>query len=81
MTASAWRGSAREAPEHLALVADVDGVVAGYLEAGFEAPLETARWQIQRDLGESRLHIGFVGTADAFKRMGVATQLAEAAEA
>jgi GNAT superfamily N-acetyltransferase len=72
-----WRG----APENLALVAEVDGQVAGYLEATVHPPLETAKWQAQRDLGRVRLAINFVGTADAFKRKGVATRLVEAAEA
>jgi GNAT superfamily N-acetyltransferase len=71
----------RVAPENLALVAEVDGIVAGYLEASVQEPLETARWQTQRDLGVRRLFINFVGTADAFKRRGVATALVEAAEA
>jgi len=74
-------GEWRNAPENLALVAEVDGEVAGYLEASVQPPLETARWQAQRDLGEIRLLIGFVGTADAYKRRGVASQLVEAAEA
>ena len=42
--------------------------------------METARWQSQRDLGDPRLFINYVGTGDAFKRMGVATRLVEAAE-
>jgi GNAT superfamily N-acetyltransferase len=46
-----------------------------------QAPLETARWQAQRDLSDPRLFINYVGTADAYKRMGVATRLVEAAEA
>jgi GNAT superfamily N-acetyltransferase len=71
----------RDAPDNLALVAEVDGGVAGYLEASIQAPLETARWQGQRDLGRTRLVINFVGTADAYKRQGVATGLVESAEA
>jgi len=70
----------RQTEENLALVADIDGEVAGYLEASLQAPMETARWQSQRDLGEPRLLINYVGTADAHKRMGVATRLVEAAE-
>ena len=73
-------GDWRAAAENLALVAEVDGEVAGYLEASVQPPLETARWQAQRDLGETRLTINFVGTADAYKRQGVATQLVAAAE-
>jgi GNAT superfamily N-acetyltransferase len=73
---AAWR----DAPENLALGAEVDGQVAGYLEATVRPPVETAKWQAQRDLAETRLAINFVGTADAHKRKGVATKLVEAAE-
>jgi GNAT superfamily N-acetyltransferase len=71
----------RSAPENLALVAEVDGEVAGYLEASVQPPLDSARWQGQRDVAETRLFINFVGTLDAFKRKGVATRLVEEAEA
>jgi GNAT superfamily N-acetyltransferase len=74
-------GDWRDAPENLALVAEVDGEVVGYLEASVHAPLETARWQAQRDLATTRLAINFVGTADAQKRRGIATRLVAAAEA
>lgn len=71
----------REGDENLALVADVNGEVAGYLEASVQPSVETATWQTQVDLGRSRLFISFVGTADRFQRIGVATRLVEAAEA
>jgi GNAT superfamily N-acetyltransferase len=70
----------REDESNLALVAEVDGEVAGYLEASLQEPMETARWQSQRDLSSTRLFINYVGTADAHKRMGVATRLVEVAE-
>lgn len=70
----------RERPDTVALVAEDDGVVAGYLEASLQLPEESARWQSQRDLSHIRLFINFVGTADAHKRQGVATQLVQAAE-
>jgi GNAT superfamily N-acetyltransferase len=73
---SEWRAL----PTSLALVAEVEGDVAGYLEASLEPPLDTARWQSQRDLGTTRLLISYVGTADKYKRQGVATGLVEAAE-
>lgn len=65
----------------LALVAEVDGEIAGYLEATLQEPVESARWQGQRDLGEFRLHINYVGTSDKLKRQGVGTRLVEEAEA
>lgn len=70
----------RDSPDNLCLVAEVDAEVAGCIEATIQPPLETARWQSQRDLGAPRLFIGFVQTADRFKRSGVATSLVEAAE-
>jgi ribosomal protein S18 acetylase RimI-like enzyme len=71
----------RERPDTLALVAEDNGVIAGYLEASLQFPDETAKWQGQRDLSDVRLFINFVGTADAYKRQGVATGLVSAAEA
>jgi GNAT superfamily N-acetyltransferase len=50
------------------------------LEASIQPPLDSARWQGQRDLSDPRLFINYVGTGDAFKRIGVASQLVEAAE-
>jgi GNAT superfamily N-acetyltransferase len=70
----------RESEGNLALVAEVEGEVAGYLEASIQPPMETARWQSKRDLGNPRLLINYVGTADAYKRMGIATRLVEEAE-
>jgi GNAT superfamily N-acetyltransferase len=73
---SEWRSS----PTSLALVAEVDGEVAGYLEASLQQPMQTARWQGQRDLGRTRLLINYVGTADKHKRRGAGTRLVAAAE-
>jgi GNAT superfamily N-acetyltransferase len=70
----------RESPENLCLVAEIDGEVAGCIEATIQPPLDSAQWQSQRDLSFPRLFIGFVQTADRFKRSGVATSLVEAAE-
>ena len=73
-------GEWRDAPTNLALVAEVDGDVAGYLEASIQPPLDSAQWQSQRDLSDPRLFINYVGTGDTYKRTGVASQLVEAAE-
>jgi GNAT superfamily N-acetyltransferase len=70
----------RESPDNLCRVAEVNGEVAGLIEATIQPPMDTARWQTQRDLSAPRLFIGFVQTADKFKRSGVATRLVEAAE-
>jgi GNAT superfamily N-acetyltransferase len=63
-----------------AAVAEVDGQLAGYLEARIEPPLESARRQSNPDLGRPRLFINLVVTAEEFRRRGVATGLVEAAE-
>lgn len=70
----------RDSPKNLCLVADIGGEVAGYIEATIQPPMDTAQWQSQRDLTAPRLFIGFVQTADRFKRSGVATGLVEAVE-
>jgi ribosomal protein S18 acetylase RimI-like enzyme len=72
-----WRGR----PDTLALVAEVDGVVAGYLEASVQEPADSAAWQSLHDLSRTRMHINSLGTGDAFKRQGVGTALVQAAEA
>jgi ribosomal protein S18 acetylase RimI-like enzyme len=64
----------------LQLVAEVDGVVAGFLEARLMPPLDSARYQSDPDLGLARLSIGAVETAEEFRRLGVATALVAAAE-
>jgi GNAT superfamily N-acetyltransferase len=71
----------RALPTSLALVAEVDGEVAGYLEATLEEPLDSARFNASRDLRQKRLFINAVLTANEHKRKGVATRLVEAAEA
>ena len=70
----------RRDPHNLALVAEIDGEVAGYLESSIQAPVDSARWQSQSDVGERRLHINYLGTGEGYKRRGVATALVEAAE-
>ena len=64
----------------LALVAESEGQVIGYLEARIEQPLEAARFQSNPDLGETRLFINYLVTAPAFWRRGVGRRLVEAAE-
>jgi GNAT superfamily N-acetyltransferase len=64
----------------LSLVAELDGEVAGYLEASIQPPLDSGRWQIVPDLDKPRLYINAVGTAARFWRRGVATRLVESAE-
>ena len=65
----------------LALVAEVDGEVAGYLEAHVLPALETARYQAQIDVGTTRLEITYVETLRKHWRRGIGSRLVEAAEA
>ena len=64
----------------LALVAEVDGEIAGSLEAQLLPPVESARYQIVPDLGTTRLLVNSVSTLPRFWRRGVASRLVEAAE-
>jgi GNAT superfamily N-acetyltransferase len=78
-----WIGSDDEwlsQPSSYALIAEIDGQVAGYLDASIEEPDEVARFSGNRDLRERRLFINSVVTAEAHKRKGVATRLVRAAE-
>jgi GNAT superfamily N-acetyltransferase len=67
-------------PREIWLVADIDGQVAGFIEATVEPPSVDARWQIQRDLAISRLTIGALAVEEARRRAGVGTALMEAVE-
>jgi GNAT superfamily N-acetyltransferase len=70
-----------EGPRCLALVAEIGGNVAGYLEATLQEPEEWGRFFGSRDLRERRLLINALLTAEAYRRRGVATRLVETAEA
>jgi len=65
----------------LNLVAELDGEVVGALAARILAPEEGAERQIAPDLGETRLRIDYLATAEAHRRHGVGTRLVPAAEA
>ena len=64
----------------MALVAEVDGHVAGYLEASILEASESARWQWSTDARTTRLFIGALACDPAHRRQGVATALVKAAE-
>lgn len=72
-------GSTDDATLHL--VAEVDGEVVGALVARLLPPEEGAARQIETDLGQTRLRIDYLATAEAHRRHGVGTRLVEAAEA
>ena len=65
----------------IALVAEIDGRVVGYLEARLEEPLDSARYQTNPELAERRLFIGALLTARSHWRRGVGSALVAAAEA
>jgi GNAT superfamily N-acetyltransferase len=64
----------------LALVAEIEGSVAGYLEAVLQEPEEWGRFFGNRDLRQRRLFINALLTAEEHRRRGVGTRLVEAAE-
>ncbi|MFI5914300.1 GNAT family N-acetyltransferase [Dactylosporangium sp. NPDC051541] len=67
-------------PAVLMLVAEVDGEVVGEVAARLHEPLPSARWQLQRDLGRRRVHVGVLAVADDARRAGVGTALMAAVE-
>lgn len=69
-----------DGPGTLALVAEVDGAIAGYVEAVIQEPESWRRFFGARDYRERRLFVNAVLTAEAHRRRGVATLLVERAE-
>jgi GNAT superfamily N-acetyltransferase len=65
----------------IALVAEIDGQVAGYLEARLEEPLDSSRYQANPELAERRLFVNALVTARSHWRRGVGSALVGAAEA
>jgi GNAT superfamily N-acetyltransferase len=69
-----------DGPGTLALVAELDGAIAGYVEAVIQEPEAWRRFFGSRDGRERRLFVNAVLTAEAHQRRGIATLLVEAAE-
>jgi GNAT superfamily N-acetyltransferase len=65
----------------LHLVAVVDGLVAAFVYARLIDPDEHASREMLADRPYRRVHVEGLGTADAFQRQGLATQLIGAVEA
>ena len=64
----------------LRLVAELDGLVAGWLTARIERPSARAAYQLVRELGWTRLFVDAVMVDQALWRQGIGTALLEAAE-
>jgi GNAT superfamily N-acetyltransferase len=57
------------------VVAEVDGRVVGAASGRIEQPLASARFQLQRQLSETRLLVDMVVVEEAYRRLGVGEQL------
>src|SRR5918997_3603522 len=51
-------------PDLALLVAEIDGEVVGWVGARLVTPVSDARWQLQRELAETRLIIDAVAVAE-----------------
>lgn len=68
-------------PAEVHLVAVVDGTVGAFAYARLTEPDEHASRQMLADYPYRRVHVEALGTADAFRRRGLATTLVDAVEA
>jgi len=68
-------------PDVLRLVAEVDGRVVGAAAARILRPLDGARYQLQREFAETRLHVDVVVIEETYRRRGVGERLMDAVEA
>jgi GNAT superfamily N-acetyltransferase len=79
-----WLESGIEAmsgdPDLALLVADVDGVVAGWVGARLVTPVSDARWQLQRELAATRLIVDAVAVGEEHRGAGTGVELVLAAE-
>jgi GNAT superfamily N-acetyltransferase len=73
-------GAGADEPHILRVVAEVDGRVVGAASGRIERPLESARYQLQRQLSETRLLVDMVVVEEDFRRLGVGEQLMVALE-
>jgi len=70
------RGSAPgDEPDLLRVVAEIDGNVVGAATGRIERPLDSARYQLQREFSETRLVVDMVVVEEAFRRQGVGARL------
>lgn len=70
------RGSAPgDEPDLLRVVAEIDGNVVGAATGRIERPLDSARYQLQRQFSETRMVVDVVVVEEAFRRQGVGARL------
>lgn len=75
------RGSAPgDEPDTLRVVAEVGGRVVGAATVRIERPIDSARYQLQRQFSETRLMVDMVVVEEAFRRQGVGARLMAALE-
>lgn len=67
-------------PSGFARVAEVDGLVVGYIVARMDEPMPDAAEQLMTDLGRPRGHVEALGVHRSLWRHGIGTALMEAAE-
>jgi GNAT superfamily N-acetyltransferase len=67
-------------PDVLALVAEVEGEIAGSVEAQLHPPSESARFQVLDYLRKPRVYVNHLHVDPRFRRRGVATALMETVE-
>jgi ribosomal protein S18 acetylase RimI-like enzyme len=68
------------ATDVLSVVAEIDGRIAGSVEASLLAPVASARHQVMSELGETRVFVNYLGVDPEFRRRGVGTRLMAAVE-
>jgi GNAT superfamily N-acetyltransferase len=71
---------ARDEPDILRAVAEVDGRVVGTAVGRIEAPMASARYQLQRQLSQRRLIVDVLVVEEAYRRHGVGARLMEELE-
>ncbi len=70
------RGSPPNAePDDLRVVAEVGGRVIGAASGRIERPMESARYQLQREFSQTRLVVDAVVVEEAYRRQGVGARL------
>lgn len=67
-------------PDLALLVAEAGDEVVGWVSARLVTPVSDARWQLQRELGTTRLIVDAVVVAEGHRGQGIGVDLVQAAE-